>query len=196
MSQNSVAGPQRGKTYFQGQPAPAAADYDKTAQIEGQSVIFSDTNETKEGASLQTKNSGREVHAVLVRNTSGAVIKGGEPCHWEDGKRGRRVDDTDAANGNTVAGYADHHYTSDIRIGDLFWLVVKGPTKVRGKITTGPATTYTVNDVIKASTAKTGGIATAENDGSPTIYSNGIVDATHTPVAGNDLVSVTLNIRF
>jgi hypothetical protein len=159
--QSSTALPERGKTFFQGQDAPAAADFGKTAQLEGATAYFAENGDTKEGAALRTRPTGRFTKCMLVRNSHASTTFGkGLAVDWEATKRGLRVNALATAEDSSVAGFVDDKLTQGARPGDLFWLMREGYAKV------------TAADAVYADNAAlgVGAAGVADADASPDIY--------------------------
>jgi hypothetical protein len=182
--QSSTAHMERGKTYFQGQAAPAAADFNLSAQLEGVTAIFAERDTAKEGASLRKRPTGRYTKCILVRNSHANTAFGpGLAVAWEDGYRKRRVNALATAEGASTAGFVDDKLTSaGARAGDLFWLMVGGHAKV-----TAADAAYAVNAALGV-----GAAGVADADASPDIYTVAHVTTAATVSSGLPLLEVDL----
>lgn len=89
--------------------------------------------------------------AILVRNKSGISLLPKRLVTWKSGKEGLQVDGYAATDFGKVAGVVDEWLPSTgVANNDLFWLVVKGPTKCLKSL---DANTLTQDDYVVAITA-------------------------------------------
>lgn len=142
-----------GKTWSSGQETATSPDaYSGQSTggpptgLEGTVASFNSVD-VPENSGLQTLLSGREMHAIAVRNTHSAAVLPGQIVLWEGAYRGRRTDaladDADAA--HLVAGVVDPFVKEGgVAVNDLYWLIVKGPVRCRSE-----AASYTVDDVVE-----------------------------------------------
>lgn len=118
-----------GKTWA-GQ-AIASGDWAKTADLEGLVAFFGHDGSMLSSGLVESASANR-VKAVLVRNSSGSALSPGQAVLWDANYIGRRVSGY-AASGiqSRFAGVVDPSLKSDVAAGDLFWLIVGGPTKIK-----------------------------------------------------------------
>ena len=120
---------ERGKTYYHGTSKTLSTSYGTSVDYEGTVRQFQDLAVSAGG--MKTKNSGRTVTCMLVRNTSAGALLPGRLVSWQSGYIGRRVDGYTTTDFARVAGVVDEHLpAAGVPRYDLFWLVVKGPTQV------------------------------------------------------------------
>ncbi len=168
----------------------------------------------------KTRGDNRKVHAIYVRNVSGANLKPGYAVTWASGYRDKRVDAYSFVAAEEIAGIVDDLLPAvGVRNGDMFWLITGGPT--RGYIstdTTSPAKStaaFVIDDLLIAGFATSADQSTYPNAGKlSALYStwlaatngsnelvtnvarNGIGRATQTTaVSDTGLRRITINIR-
>lgn len=156
MSDNVTGLPKRGYTYHGGTPDAIG----KSIQIEGHPVSFMD--EVPSGSAVRIKRSNGFVHAILVRNVSGAALTPGRAVTWKAGFRGKRVDGYVRLTNAEVAGIVDDQLpAAGVANNDLFWLIVKGPALLKTPLAGGAGNVFAEGDVLVALTAVTSGATTA-----------------------------------
>lgn len=147
----------RGKGYHNtGTTVPSTA---YNTELEGTVRMFEDYVPTTDGTTPSRLRSNRSVTAILVRNVSGIALLPRMCVTWKAGYVGSRVDGyarighADGVAPDDIAGVVDEYYpASGVPDGELFWLVIRGPTTVRS----GPAndaTDWAVGDLLLALTA-------------------------------------------
>ena len=143
MTASYVAGDQfdRGKTFYAGGTIDTN-DYGGVF-LEGQVRIFPN----RDPSNKQTRRGGQSVVCVCVRNVSTGTfaLLPKRLTQWETGYRGLRVNSyagDSTASADEIAGVVDEFLpTAGVVFGDLFWLVVEGPTLVKTSITANDALT-------------------------------------------------------
>jgi hypothetical protein len=120
-----VAKVPRGGTYYGGETIPTTFE-GPSVNAEGHEHMFDDIAAGQTGVVVQ--RSAGKVKAILVRNaTAATVLQAGDVVVWKAGYRKRRVGALTSVAGEAVAGVVDDHIPSGgVRVGDLFWLIVKG----------------------------------------------------------------------
>jgi hypothetical protein len=165
MAADTVSGLfERGKTYYHGTSKTLSSSYGTSVDYEGTVRSFPDITVSSGG--MKTKNSGRTVTCILVRNTcsssSGTAGKllPGRLVAWQTGYIGRRVNGYTTTDYARVAGVVDEHLpAAGVPQYDLFWLVVKGPTKVVNALS--QVADIAEGDFLVALTAATSGSITS-----------------------------------
>jgi hypothetical protein len=160
MSGNVINLPMRGKTFLTGpnRTAPTSPAGDK--DLEGIKKAFRDIDFSTRG--MKTLRTGGEVICQLVRNDSGIALLPKRVAVWKAGYRGRRVSGYVTTDYAMAAGVVDEWLPSaGVADDDLFWLTVKGPSRVLNDI--AAATTAHIDEgaYIVALTAATSQATTA-----------------------------------
>lgn len=149
---------ERGKTYYHGTSKTLSTSYGTSVDVEGTVRQFPDITVSTGG--MKTKNSGRTVTCVLVRNTSAGALLPGRLVSWAAGYVGRRVDGYTTTDYARVAGVVDEHLpAAGVPRYDLFWLVVKGPALIKNALSS--VADIAQDDFLVALTAATSGAITA-----------------------------------
>lgn len=202
----------RGDTQYGPSDTIDTGDYGSSVGVEGSLSVFNYVD-----PSNKTRGDNRKVEAIFVRNTSGRVLLPGRAVTWESGYRDKRVDDYSFVSAEAIAGIVDDLLpAAGVRIGDMFWLITKGPT--RGYISTdgtSPAKStpaFVIDELLiagyasDADQANSGKLSTlygtwlAETNGSNELVTNvarnGVGRATQTTAVGDTgLRKITVNIR-
>jgi hypothetical protein len=151
---------ERGKTFYNGGTIDSN-DYGGIA-MEGQIRVFPN----RDPANKQVRRGGQSVTCQCVRNVSGVNLLPKMTVRWKAGYRGRRVDGyagaTTAAAGE-VAGIVDEFLpggafsnttnTYGVVPGDLFWIVIEGPTLCRQTFSGGAMSDISEGQVLCAVSA-------------------------------------------
>lgn len=145
MSNNVAPGlPNLGSTYHGGTPASILT----SAGLEGSEASF--RNITRNGGAPDTRGDGRYLECRLVRNVSGIALEAGRTVSWKAGDRGTRVDGYTRSTSQEIAGVVDPFLNTGVAPNDLFWIVRKGPCKVK---LANPSGTVSEGDFVGALTA-------------------------------------------
>jgi len=73
----------------------------------------------------------REVVCVAARNNSGAAVTAGQIVKFDPADLTRGVSGTSSSTSDVLVGVADEYLPAGgAAIGDIFWVVVRGPTTV------------------------------------------------------------------
>jgi hypothetical protein len=167
--------------------------------LEGTVKVFEDITPQTSGTVPARHRSNRSVTCVLVRNvcvsgaggtTTGLLLP--KRCvTWAAGYEGKRVDGYSKVTATDIAGVVDEYYAAaGVAVGELFWLVVKGPTEVITPVTGAEmgGADWAIHDWLYALTAVTSGVTqagrlqrfsgvfsvTAATDGTSFLYSKGV----------------------
>lgn len=133
MADNVVNLPPRGKTYLSGSNRTIDTTQTTSKAVMGIRKVFKDldySSTSPSNTSVKAPRSGGEVTCILVRNSSGVALLPKMLVTWKSGARGKEVDGYgDFAPDAASAGVVDEWLPSTgVPNGDLFWLVVEGPT--------------------------------------------------------------------
>ena len=159
MSDKVSSLPRRGQTWHGG--AVDSDAYGNSVDKEGFVQEFAD-EEAVTGMGAQTKASSRTTTCILVRNTAAVALTPGRVVTWQADYRGKRVDGYGTATAAAVAGVVDDKLPSGgVAIGDLFWLMVKGPALVKTSLAGDAENVIADGDNLVALTAATSGATTA-----------------------------------
>lgn len=140
----------RGRTYYDGNTIDSA-DYGGVG-LEGSIRVFRDFDPTDR---LKLR-SARDITCILVRNVSGIALLPGRIVRWKAAFRGKRVDGYTTTTAAEAAGVVDEWLpTAGVPDGDLFWLVVDGPSLVRSDLTGDAGTAFSEGAILIAVTAAT-----------------------------------------
>lgn len=151
--------PQRGKTWHGG--AVAAADYGNSVDKEGSVMQFAEVG-TVTGMGAKPKTSSRKTTCILVRNVGATALLPGYAVTFAAGYRGKRVDGYARTTAVSVAGIVDDQLPSGgVAVGDLFWLMVKGPALLKTSLAGNAENVIAEGGVLVALTAATSGATTA-----------------------------------
>lgn len=185
MSRDNFTTPERGSTMYNG----ATIDTNNLSYLdyEGQTKIFEDKIWNGSGVKADRLN-GREVVCRLVRNMSGATLYP------------KRLVQLDPANPGRVTGYTNslcqEAYVVDeflpatgVPNGDLFWIVISGPTQVLTPMTGAEFNTTLIaaGQVLVAGTTSTGTTAAGTTGAPGRIAGFTILAATTVPQFTNIL---------
>lgn len=152
MANTTHALPERGKTLY-GSTDAIPSTYDQSIGFEGVKKTFRDVDFAAT-TSPKPMLSGLDVDCVLVRNASASALTPGLLVKYTTGYHGRRVAITSSAN-EACAGIVDPSLpAAGVRVGDLFWMIVKGPTLVSK--TTGGGTDHAYMTAIVTNNAGLG----------------------------------------
>lgn len=110
--------------------------------LEGRTYVFEADGDAQylSYSSLGADPYGRQVTCRIVRNSSGITLKPGRLVHYtestststaEDGRYETRVDGYCNAVTDRPAGVVDDYLTPGVADGDLFYIVIDGPTRVQ-----------------------------------------------------------------
>ncbi len=220
MSTQTPALVRRGETQYGVSGTINTSDYGSSVGVEGALAVFDYTD-----PSNKTHKDSRKVHAIYVRNVmstdvnSGLMLPG-NAVTWASGFRDKRVDAYSFVAAEEIAGIVDDRLpAAGVRHGDMFWLIIKGPT--RGYLssdTTTPAkgtAAFVIDDLLIAGLATSADKDTysdagklsalwatwlAETNGSNELVTNvarnGVGRATQTTAASDTgLRNITINIR-
>jgi hypothetical protein len=151
---------QRGETFYNGSPINAA-DLGGT-QHEGKEWVFEDLDLSVRGAKPARTN--RQVTCRCVRNVSGGpLLPKRQGVYQKVGVNyGARVDGYVSVTAERSAGVVDEWLpAAGVPNNDLFWLVVKGPSRVLTDPAGAATNVFNVGDLIVALTAATSQATTA-----------------------------------
>lgn len=123
----------RGQTYYNGNAIDVSSGYANVdgVHLEGSMRIFT----ASDPSNRMVRRNGGDVRAVLVRNRSGQTLLPKRAVVWAAGYRGKGVAGYARSDAEEVAGVVDEFLPAGgVPDGDLFWLVVQGPTLVKSAI--------------------------------------------------------------
>lgn len=118
--------------------------------MDGREYTFPVTDEVAAGAGMSKRTVGRRIVARILRNKTGGVLAAGEiiVIDVDGGHAGVGVADAKAGSGDRCCLVVDPSLgASTVAANDLFYGIVKGPSKVKQAAT---AVTLTAGDAIKA----------------------------------------------
>ena len=160
MSDNVSRSPARGHTVHEGRTIDTS-DYGSSVGFEGRVARFADVIASTSGG-VNTRRSDNEVKCRLVRNVSGIALLPKRAVKYKSGFRYKRVDGYCNATAEECAGIVDEHLpAAGVRNGDLFWIVVGGPTLVLTSLAGDAENVITEGNVLYALTAATSQATTA-----------------------------------
>lgn len=158
---SNIAGglPQRGQTRY-GTTGTIPATFGGDAVLEeGVEREFVDAPKASGGMGALGLRSGAMLRMKLVRNSHSTVILPGAVLKYKAGFLGRRVELNTTADG-PCAGVADYHLpAAGVRVGDMFWMAVKGPHEVNKP--TGGGTAQAEGGLIVSDASSRGVVANA-----------------------------------
>ncbi len=126
----------RGKTFYNGNTIDS--NNLGGVELEGMRHTFKDTDPANLAVKGNRGGAGREVTAVLVRNSSTIALVPGKAVVWAAGYRYRRVDGYLRTTAGECAGFVDDHLpTAGVAVNDLFWLIIDGPCLVKTPLAAG-----------------------------------------------------------
>lgn len=123
----------RGQTFYNGEPIDVSGSYANVngVHLEGAMRIFGAADPNTR---INRRNGG-DVRAILVRNRSGQTLLPKRAVVWAAGQRGKAVAGYARSDAEEVAGIVDEFLPAGgVPDGDLFWIVVQGPTLVKSSI--------------------------------------------------------------
>jgi hypothetical protein len=150
----------RGETYYGGLTIDTNNLGDGKV-LEGKEYHFPDVNPVT-GA----YNSGRTVKCRIVRNRSGIALLPGRVVSYAltaaGYATGLAVDGYTTVTAGRPAGVVDEYLpTAGVPNGDLFFIVIEGPTSIRSSLSGNATNVFAVGDVAVALTAATSQATTA-----------------------------------
>jgi len=110
----------------------------------------------------------RDQVMIMVRNQAATVLLPSQAVHWKSDWRGKRVDGHNISPGLVeVAGIVDPDWPiSGVPIGEMFWLIVKGPCLCRMSLIAAALNTVSIGDFVHGETAGAStGVTTGMTDG-------------------------------
>lgn len=158
----------RGHTYYDGNAIDVSSSYANVGGIhlEGEQHEFPDWDPATPGVGTpnlgRLKRSGRKCRCILVRNVSGQALLPGQVVTWKAGYQFRRVDGYINSIAVRPAGIVDELLPSTgVPDGDLFWLLVNGPSLVNRAISNFGADLAAGDMIYALTTSSTTGATTA-----------------------------------
>lgn len=147
----------RGKTFYNGQ-TPDTSNYGGT-NLEGAIYTFRDIDP----ANPEVERSGKRVTCQVVRNTAAAALLPKRLVVYAAGLDNKRVDGYTSVTAEYAAGVVDEFLpAAGVPVGDLFYIVIDGPTLVKTFLDAGAATNViSAHTAVMAITAATSGATTA-----------------------------------
>ena len=138
-------------------------DYGTSTQLEGSLRTFKDMDYSTDPVTIRSQ---RDVICMCVRNVSGITLMSKRLVQFSTGFEGRRVDgysfvppSADSSGnftGQPAAGVTDEFLPAGgVRNGDLFWIVVDGPTMCTSSATTAEIVANTMGALVNIATAAT-----------------------------------------
>lgn len=104
-------------------------DASQGSAVTGSQKVFSDTDPRTSNAGVHLSN--RLVHCIAVRNTSGNALLPGAVVKFKKAAILDEVDGAAAAATDAPLGVVDEYLpATGVANGDVFWLVVSGPTAI------------------------------------------------------------------
>lgn len=127
----------RGTTLFAGpakyaghEGALASADSRNGTAVTGSQKAFTDSDPRNTNTGIHLSN--RPVSCIAVRNTSGAALLPGQAVKFKKTAILTEVDGAAASLADSPLGIVDEYLPSTgVANGDIFWLVVSGPTAIK-----------------------------------------------------------------
>jgi len=151
-----------GKGWHNKGSAIAAANYGGISYEGTVRSWAEDSGPSNAGNNMNTFRSHRPVTRVLVRNVSGGNLLPKRVVTWKTGYVGKRVDGYVCETAGVVAGVVDEYWpASGVPDGELFWLVVKGPTLVKTSLAGGAENVIAALAHLHGLTAATSGATTS-----------------------------------
>jgi hypothetical protein len=106
--------------------------------------------------------SNSDLTVMLVRNAAAAALLPGRLVTWAAGYYKKRVDGYARTDAAVVAGVVDPYLPSaGVRVGDLFWLCLRGPTYCKTPLSAGASNLIPEGTVLVALTGATSGATTS-----------------------------------
>lgn len=160
MADNVSRAPNRGRTVHEGRTIDTS-DYGSSVSFEGRVARFQDQIYSSTDNVIRPR-SDAEVKCRLVRNVSGIALLPKRAVKWAAGYRHRRVDGYCCITAEECAGVVDEWLpTAGVRNGDLFWIVVGGPTLMLSSLAGDAENVITEGSALYALTAATSQATTA-----------------------------------